>query len=720
MQASQWTTEIIVICLIAALASLVLGYVVAALRQGRQLSRLAVELEQAQQAQASAVAAGTALSEQLKVAEARGQALQIEESSLKAKLQSAFDNVARLNQEQQESKDAKVAQEIKLEDSNRRHNETAMRLETAQAEGRALQEQVTDLRDRLTTAQATITSLQGERDSLKNDLASLDASSQVAASEVRETREQLAETKQKLAEQMQSRAELQSRYEPLSNAHAELKTALEKREESVADLNDRLAKTQLTCDQLNAERDRLKDELASEGTRAKALETAEREVREQLAEAKQTLAKQVQSFSELQERLHQLNADHTELKTTLSQREEHFQEQMAQLSDTKKSLTQEFENLANKIFEEKGKTFTTTSQASIDGMLKPFREQIEGFQKRINDVHDASLQGNTSLNGEIKKVLEIGLQMSKEANNLASALKGDSQQRGAWGEAQLRRTLEMSGLIEEAHFEVQSSFKDAEGKSKQTDYLIKIPDGKHIIIDSKVSLNAYDRAVSAETPEAYQMAMIEHVKAVRKHVDDLASKDYTNLIGMRSPNFVLMFMPIEPAYIEAMKHNKDLFEYGYKKGIVLVSHTTLIPILRTVSNLWMIERSNAEAREISEKAGEIYNQVCLVAERIGKLGGTLNTASNHYNSAITALAGQQGLYGKVDRFSQLSAKVSKTLPALEPVHVDFQNERLSLIVEALDESAELNESLLQLPGDGHEGEQPSHTETTPKHEFEFI
>lgn len=720
MQASQWTTEIIAISAVLALASLVIGYFIATLRQGRQIGTLTAQLEQAQQGQASAMAASTALSEQLKVAEARGQALQIEESSLKAKLQSAFDNVARLNQEQQESKDAKVAQEIKLEDANRRHNETAKRLETAQAEGRALQEQVTDLRDRLTTAQATITSLQGERDSLKNDLASLDASSQVAASEVRETREQLAETKRKLAEQMQSRAELQSRYEPLSNAHAELKTALEKREELVADLNDRLAKTQLTCNQLNAERDRLKDELASEGTRAKALETAEREVREQLAEAKQTLAKQVQSFSELQERLHQLNADHTELKTTLSQREEHFQEQMAQLSDTKKSLTQEFENLANKIFEEKGKTFTTTSQASIDGMLKPFREQIEGFQKRINDVHDASLQGNTSLNGEIKKVLEIGLQMSKEANNLASALKGDSQQRGAWGEAQLRRTLEMSGLIEEAHFEVQSSFKDAEGKSKQTDYLIKIPDGKHIIIDSKVSLNAYDRAVSAETPEAYQMAMIEHVKAVRKHIDDLASKDYTNLIGMRSPNFVLMFMPIEPAYIEAMKHNKDLFEYGYKKGIVLVSHTTLIPILRTVSNLWMIERSNAEAREISEKAGEIYNQVCLVAERIGKLGGTLNTASNHYNSAITALAGQQGLYGKVDRFSQLSAKVSKTLPALEPVHVDFQNERLSLIVEALDESAELNESLLQLPGDGHEGEQPSHTETTPKHEFEFF
>lgn len=414
------------------------------------------------------------------------------------------------------------------------------------------------------------------------------------------------------------------------------------------------------------------------------------DLREQLKESKQELARQAQAYRELQGQWHQLGSEHTQLKTTLEKREEHFQEQLAQLADTKKSFSQEFENLANKIFEEKGKTFTHTSQASIDGLLKPFREQIEGFQKRINDVHDASLQGNTLLNAEIRKVLDIGLQMSKEAHNLTSALKGDSQQRGAWGEAQLQRTLEMSGLVEEAHYEVQSSFKDAEGKVRQTDYLIKVPDGKSIIIDSKVSLVAYDRAVSAASPEAYQLALAEHVKAVRKHIDDLSAKDYTSLVGMRSPDFVLMFMPIEPAYIEAMKHNKDLFEYGYQKNIVLVSHTTLIPILRTVSNLWMVERGNAEAREISERAGDIYNQVSLVAERLARLGGTLNTVSNHYNSTVTALAGKQGLYGKVERFNQLSARVSKTLPQLEPAYMDFESERLALIVEPVVEPDEAN------------------------------
>ena len=456
--------------------------------------------------------------------------------------------------------------------------------------------------------------------------------------------------------------------------------------EQIKELRERLSQS---TNELAAERqvvNQIKEELSLEGKKARQSSAENNDAREQLKELKLDLAAHLAKHTELQERYQALSNEQTELKTTLERKEEHFKEQMQQLGETRQSLTKEFENVANKIFEEKGKTFTHTSQSSIDSMLKPFREQIESFQKRINEVHDASIQGNTNLGSEIKKVLEIGLNMSKEASNLTSALKGDSQQRGAWGEAQLRRTLEMSGLMEDAHYEVQSSFKDDQGKQKQTDYLIKLPDGKHIIIDSKVSLNAYDRAVSAETPEQYQLALGEHIKAVRKHIDDLASKDYTNLVGMHSPSFVLMFMPIEPAYIEALKHNKDLFEYGYKKSIVLVSHTTLIPILRTVSNLWMAERSNAEAREISERAGDIYNQVCTVADRLSKLGGTLTTVSNHYNSTVKALAGQQGLYGKVERFNQLSAKVSKTLPQLEATHVDFEVERLGLIIEPIEES----------------------------------
>lgn len=547
-------------------------------------------------------------------------------------------------------------------------------LEQADALNQSLQDSIKDLESSLHEKDLAESRLQAQ-------LTGAQSNEQRLTDELRSQKEEFTSVNAKLEESRQRHHATERQLETFQADNRAL-------QERVDDLRERLGRAELDLQEEREQMSQLKERLAEEGKKAKALESSDMDAREQLKETKANLSAQQERYSELQERYQSLSSEHTELKTTLERKEEHFQEQMQQLGETKQALTKEFENIANKIFEEKGKTFTQTSQSSIDSMLKPFREQIEGFQKRINEVHDASLQGNSNLNAEIRKVLDIGMQMSKEATSLTSALKGDSQQRGAWGEAQLRRTLEMSGLIEDAHFSVQSSFKDDDGKQKQTDYLIKLPDEKHIIIDSKVSLVAYDRAVSADTEEEYNLAMAEHVKAVRRHIDDLAGKDYTNLVGMRSPSFVLMFMPIEPAYIEALKSNKDLFEYGYKKNIVLVSHTTLIPILRTVSNLWMIERSNAEAREISEKAGDIYNQVCTVAERLNKLGGTLGTVSNHYNDTVTALAGKQGLYGKVERFTKLSAKVTKSMPAIEPAHRDFETERLSMIVEAIEEPEE--------------------------------
>jgi DNA recombination protein RmuC len=419
--------------------------------------------------------------------------------------------------------------------------------------------------------------------------------------------------------------------------------------------------------------------------------TAEQNAK-RLTEAQLRITELSEKIEQVSNRYVALQKHNQQLETSLEERDKNHQEQIKNFESQKQALAKEFENIANKIFEEKGKSFSQASQDNINLLLKPFRDQIDSFQKRVNEVHEQSIKGTTNLNSEIKKVLEIGLKMSDEASNLTTALKGDSQQRGAWGEAQLERTLEMSGLIEDAHFEKQSSFKDLDGKSKQTDYLIKLPDDKHIIIDSKVSLIAYDRAISAETPEAYTLSMQDHVKAVKKHIDDLASKDYTNLIGMRSPSFVLMFMPIEPAYIDALKTNKDLFSYGYNRGIVLVSHTTLIPILRTVANLWMLEKSNVEAREISEKAGDIFNQVCIIAERLQKLGGSLSTVSNHYNNTVKALAGQQGLYGKVERFKTISNKVSKSLVNLETNHLDFESEKLSLIAEPIVNNSSNNTS----------------------------
>lgn len=428
----------------------------------------------------------------------------------------------------------------------------------------------------------------------------------------------------------------------------------------------------------------LKESIGLQHENAKQLEATlaqNKSLLGQLAEAKESNRRLEQRISDLQEELKQVNKEHAELSTSLNSKEQHFKEQLAQLNEAKKVLTQEFENIANKVFEEKNKTFTQTSQTNIDQLLKPFREQIEAFQKRSNEVHDASLKGQTQLEAEIKKVLEVGMKMGEDAKNLTTALKGDSQQRGAWGEAQLERTLQMSGLIENAHYEAQSAFTDDQGRTKRTDYLIKLPDGKHLIIDSKVTLNAYARVVEADSSEAYQLAMKEHCQAVRRHIDDLKSKDYSALAGIRSPDYVLMFMPIEAAYIEALKFDGGLFEYGYDRNVILVSHTTLIPILRTVANLWRLDNSSREAQKLSEHAGDIFNQVCIVAERLQSLGKTLSAASNHYNNTVTALAGQQGLYGKVSRFNQLS---NKEFPQLETRHIDIDAHRLNLIVEPIE------------------------------------
>jgi len=363
---------------------------------------------------------------------------------------------------------------------------------------------------------------------------------------------------------------------------------------------------------------------------------------------------------------------------TLKAEEEKIEALKEQFEKQKNELKNEFKVVSEEIIKERQKALNDQNKEGIGALLKPLQEQIINFQKRVNEVHTETIKGNTSLEVEIKKIMDVGIKMRDEASNLTSALKGGSQQRGAWGEAQLERTLEMSGLIEDAHYEKQSSFKDQAGKQKQTDYLVKLPGNKHIIIDSKVSLLAYDNAVSLETEKERTMAMDEHVKSIKKHINDLEAKDYTNLIGMHSPSFVLMFMPIEPAYIEALKHNKGLFGYGYDKSIVLVSHTTLIPILRTVANLWMLDKSNTEAREISEKAGDIYNSVCIVAERFQKLGQTLNTASKHYNDTVTAISGQQGLQGKVERFTQFSNKISKNMPQLESRHFECEVSRLDI------------------------------------------
>ncbi len=395
-------------------------------------------------------------------------------------------------------------------------------------------------------------------------------------------------------------------------------------------------------------------------------------------EKSERLLKADEDCNALRERNTQLEIDNREQQTQLKAEQDKLQILEAQFEKQKSQLKDEFKVLSEEIFSQRQQALHEQNKEGIGALIKPLQQQIEQFQKRVNIVHSETIKGHTSLESEIKKIMEVGLKIGEDADNLSSALKGDSRQRGAWGEAQLERTLEMSGLVKDAHYRKQAALKDRNGKQKIIDYLVMLPDNHHIVIDSKVSLLAYDRAVAAKDENAQVIAMDEHIRAVKKHIDDLATKDYTDLIGVHSPNYVLMFMPIESAYIEALKWSKDLFVYGYDKNIVLVSHTTLIPILRVVANLWILEQSNREAREIGNSAGDIYNSVCRLTGHVQKLGNTLNTASRHYNEAVTTISGRQGIQGKVERFDRLSTKALKEMPDLERRHFEFKTDLLKI------------------------------------------
>ena len=350
------------------------------------------------------------------------------------------------------------------------------------------------------------------------------------------------------------------------------------------------------------------------------------------------------------------------LKATLALKETEHAEKIALLEDAKKMLRLEFEKTAQALVSQGEKSLSTRNQESLNQLLKPLSEKIDGFQSRVNQVHSDLTGQNAALKTQIKQLHDVGQEMSSEASNLTQALKGDKKLIGNWGEAQLERTLELAGLRRGEHFEAQQAFKGEDGQRMLPDFVIFLPQDKHIVIDSKVSLVDYERAITTEDDSERTQSLAAHAAAVKRHIDQLSEKDYANLAGLQSPDFVLMFMPVEPAYIEIMRTQRDLFNYGYRKNVILVSHTTLMPILRTVANLWMVERSNAEARDISDRAGDIFNAVCLVAERMESVGASLSQTTKRSNEAVKSLVGRQGLHGKVDRFQTLSTRVSKTFP----------------------------------------------------------
>ena len=338
-------------------------------------------------------------------------------------------------------------------------------------------------------------------------------------------------------------------------------------------------------------------------------------------------------------------------------------EQKQQLEQTRASMTQQFENLANRIFEEKQQAFQRRSEDSLRKSLDPLERQLGDFRKRVEHVYDRENAERNSLMGQIKALREQTQRISDEALNLTSALKGDRKIQGNWGEVVLERLLEESGLQKGREYETQVSFT-SDGRRRQPDVIVRLPENKDLIIDSKVSLVDYERYASAETDEDRTAALKQHVNSLRAHITGLNKKAYEQLEGVRTLDFVFIFVPIEAAYMLAMQADPEMFRFAYERQIVLVSPTTLMATLRTVENIWRYEKQNKNAEKIADEAGKLHDQFALVLESLDNLGSRIRQADEAYQETYKRLAtGRGNAVKRIDSLRKLGAKTRKQIAA---------------------------------------------------------
>ena len=337
-----------------------------------------------------------------------------------------------------------------------------------------------------------------------------------------------------------------------------------------------------------------------------------------------------------------------------------IQEQKEEVEKLQDKFTKEFENLANKILDEKSTKFTKQNKEHLEILLNPLQEKIQVFEKRVEDTNKESIGRHSELKEQIKTLAELNQQMSKDADNLTKALKGDSKMQGNWGELILTRILEKSGLEKDREYTLQDSHTDADGKRLQTDVLIHLPDGKKMIIDSKVSLVHFERFVSEEDEDQKQLHLKQHIASIKRHVEQLSAKNYQYLIE-ESPDTVFMFVPIEPAFAIASAHEPNLYEQAFDRQVIIVTPATLLAALRLVDNLWQNDRQRQNALEIATEAGNLYDSFTSLTDELIKVGKQIGTVQNSYEGAMKKLTGRGNLVRRVEKLRKLGAKASKNL-----------------------------------------------------------
>ena len=341
--------------------------------------------------------------------------------------------------------------------------------------------------------------------------------------------------------------------------------------------------------------------------------------------------------------------------------EEKLTNQKSEMLSLQKKFTTEFENLAQKILEQKSEKFTAENQKNIAHILSPLKEKISTFEDKIDKTNSDFLKSNTELGKELKFLNEQNLKISEEANNLTKALKGESKTQGNWGELILERVLEKSGLVKGSEYEVQQSFKDENGKTQLPDVVVNLPNDKKMIIDAKVSLTAYEQYVNAETEDEKARFLKLHVKSLENHLKNLKQKKYENLGGNSTPDFLLMFIPVEPALFLAQSENSAFFYSAFQDNILMVSPTTLLSALRTVDMVWSNEKQQQNARQIAQHAGDLYDKFVNLIEGLEDVGNRIDSTKTTYDKAMKKLTGQQNLIKDVEALKTMGITSKKDI-----------------------------------------------------------
>ena len=377
---------------------------------------------------------------------------------------------------------------------------------------------------------------------------------------------------------------------------------------------------------------------------------------------KQRLAKEEAETKVKEEQIGNLKADVSSKNTLIETLELKLADEGKRLEEQQKQLQTQFENMANAILEKKSEKFAEQNQKNLDQILKPLGEKIKSFEESVQDKYVKDQEGRAGLAKQITLLQEANQKISQDAINLTNALKGDSKTQGDWGELQLEVLLEKSGLSKDVHFRTQNSEKDEEGREKRPDCIIDLPDHKNLIIDAKVSLRAYEQFVNAANDEEKAIFIKKHLESLKNHIRDLASKDYPKLYSINAPDYVLMFVPIEPALISALQEDSEIFNLALSKNIILVSTSTLMATMRTVSFIWQQENQKKNVLEIARQSGALYDKFCGFVTDLDAVGKAIENATKKYEAAQSKLhSGRGNLITSVEKIKKLGAKTNKSI-----------------------------------------------------------